>query len=36
LFNQQQQFIGIAEVIEGGVLAPKRIFQSQQQQLLLQ
>jgi tRNA pseudouridine55 synthase len=36
LFNEQQQFIGIAEVIEGGVLAPKRIFQSQQQQLLLQ
>lgn len=34
LFTEQQQFIGIAEVIEGGVLAPKRIFQSQQQSLL--
>jgi tRNA pseudouridine55 synthase len=36
LFNQHQQFIGIAEVTHGGVLAPKRIFQSQQQQLLTQ
>ncbi len=36
LFNEDQQFIGIAEVVEGGVLAPKRIFQSQQQQLLEQ
>jgi tRNA pseudouridine55 synthase len=34
LFNEHQQFIGIAEVIQGGVLAPKRIFQSQQHQLL--